>query len=334
MKRHSPAIIVVVLFVTGLLVWLRTGGPPNMGSAAKIKESPSATRNDSSPLKGTSATPLISPSKNEPAGRKEDQINAWYLTPISVYGKVVDEKGLPVSAANVAVGIADNPSGSGSTYAQTTNATGHFSLTGVRGIAFSVRAEKEGYYSTKQSRGHRNIITPVDSDLPEPSRDQPIVLVLRKRGETEPLAFASSRQINIPADGRPIRFDLVTGQTGRGQLEIQSNLGDSTQHRFEWRYQLAVAGGGLIEREKNEFEFAAPREGYKEAVEINMPADAERWSSSSEREYFVKLPDETFARFSIRFYAGARNFVVVESYLNPKPGSRNLEYDPNKRINK
>ena len=45
-----------------------------------------------------------------------------------------------------------------------------------------------------------------------------------------------------------------------------------------------------------------------------------------------KLPDGRYARFSIKFYAGDRNFIVFESYLNPTRGSRNLEFDPQKLL--
>jgi hypothetical protein len=35
---------------------------------------------------------------------------------------------------------------------------------------------------------------------------------------------------------------------------------------------------------------------------------------------------------TLKFYAGDRNFIVFESYLNAKPGSRNLEFDPQKTV--
>jgi hypothetical protein len=50
------------------------------------------------------------------------------------------------------------------------------------------------------------------------------------------------------------------------------------------------------------------------------------------KKYFARLPNGRYARFSIKFYAGDRNFIVFESYLNPKPGSRNLEFDSQKTV--
>ena len=63
-----------------------------------------------------------------------------------------------------------------------------------------------------------------------------------------------------------------------------------------------------------------------------MSNAAGNWSARPEREYFAKLPDGRFARFTIHFYAGDRNFIVFTSYLNPQPGHRNLEFDPTKQI--
>lgn len=82
----------------------------------------------------------------------------------------------------------------------------------------------------------------------------------------------------------------------------------------------------------------APTDGYHPQIEVKMPADDPKWSSRLSKQYFAKLPGDRYARFSIRFYGGSkddgadRNFVVLESYVNPKPGSRNLEFDPAKAV--
>ena len=77
----------------------------------------------------------------------------------------------------------------------------------------------------------------------------------------------------------------------------------------------------------------APTDGYQPAVEISMPHDAPRWRPGSEGEYYLKLGNGTYARAQIDMAAGGDHFVSVMSYLNPQPGSRNLEYDSSKQIN-
>jgi Carboxypeptidase regulatory-like domain len=328
--RHIP-IIAGLLVLVGVLLWV--GWPHHNGlpRSATLNEG-RGNPNPSTPFPHTTTNVAAAVTTNqaEIERRKEQEINAYYLTPIAVYGKVVDENASPISGATVEIGITDSPVKTGSDYVQTTNGEGLFSLTDVRGIAFSVRASKDGYYTTAESRGQRNVIAPSNDDLPQPSKQQPIVLVLRKKGETVPLFFASSRQIDVPRNGQPVTVDLVTGRTGEGALRLTSWLGESKQPRFDWRYQLSIPGGGLIER-KGEFDFEAPVDGYRSVTEINMPATAERWSSDVMKNYFAKLPDGRYARFSINLYPGDRNFVVLESYVNPTPGNRNLEFDP-KRV--
>jgi hypothetical protein len=151
-----------------------------------------------------------------------------------------------------------------------------------------------------------------------------VVLVLRKQGQTTQLITVSSGQIVVPKTGQAVNIDLATGRIGQNGLQVSSWVGDSTQQRFNWRLRLAVPGGGLTER-KDDFNFEAPSEGYQEAAEINMNGTDEQWSSDVTREYFVKLADGRYARLSINFYSGRRNFVVIESYINPTPGGRNLE---------
>jgi hypothetical protein len=270
------------------------------------------------------------PTDAEIKQRNEQQIRMSYLTPVSVYGKVVDENGNSVPAALVEIGIADNPLQTGSKYAQTTDGNGLFALTS-RGIAFSLRASKDGYYTTDESTGHRNVVVPAKDDTPQPTKDQPTILILHRHGPTERLIAKSSGQITVPKTGEPVNIDIVAGRVGQGDLQIASWVGNNNLLRYDWRYQLSVPGGGIIER-KGRFDFEAPADGYQTAVEVNMPATAAKWSIGAEREYFAQLSDGRYARFSVRFYPRKRNFVVLESYINPTPGSRNLEFDPNKKI--
>jgi hypothetical protein len=194
----------------------------------------------------------------------------------------------------------------------------------VRGISFSLRASKVGFYSAKESTAHRNVIAPASNDVPTPSRENPVKLTLRHKIQPERLLRVSSRQITIASAGTTI-VDLSTGKVGNGQLHIVSALGNINQSRFDWSYRLSVPAGGLAER-RGEFEFEAPLDNYSNDIEVAMASEQAGWSSDVTKNYFARLPDGRFARFSINFYPGKRNFVVIESYVNPIPGNRNLEF--------
>lgn len=322
------ASIVAVIVALTWIYWPKEPKPRTPKARGNEEAAPQSMRTAGSTPSAPIAEPT--PSKVEVEGRKKQQLTASFLTPIAVYGRVIDAEGKPLANATVEIGINDRPFQTGSKYTITSDAEGRFSLTGVRGIAFSVRASKDGYYSSDESRAHRNVLNPSNQDVAQPSENNPVLLILRKRGAAEPLVAITSRQIDVPRNGQAIDVDLASGQVGRGSLKIESWIGDSSQRRYDWRYRLSVPGGGLSERQ-DRFGFEAPQKGYTEAVEINMPANVESWSSRVERDYFASLPDGSFARFGIRFYPGKRNFVVIEGYFNPKPGSRNLEYDPSKQ---
>lgn len=336
MSSRRKLIVACVVAIAGLLIWLywprKSEAPAPSLQSQKNTATPAPFSSPApTPIAQNTTVPVVVPTQSEVQQQKERQLQALYSTPISVYGKVVDEKGNPVAGATVEIGINDSPERTGSTHVQTTDGGGLFSLTGVHGIAFSVRASKDGYYNSAESKGQRNVIVPSKDDVPQPSQGQPLVLVLRKKGETEPLIFVSSRQIDIPLTGQPTTIDVATGRTGQGALQITSWLGDTKQARFDWRYQLNLPGGGLVER-TGQFDFEAPSDGYQSVTEVNMPTTAEQWSSDVAKTYFAKLPDGRYARISINFYPGDRNFVVVESYVNPTSGNRNLEFDPKKKI--
>ncbi|MEP6821053.1 MAG: carboxypeptidase-like regulatory domain-containing protein [Chthoniobacterales bacterium] len=265
--------------------------------------------------------------------QKKREIEALFRTPISIHGKVVDENGDSISGASVQIRITDSPSPSvtSSQHTANTDVNGKFTFGGVRGIAFSAAASKAGYYKTSRAKAQRNMIAPARDDAPLSSDDKPLVLVMRKRGEADALITVRSGQIEVPPTGEPIRVDLGSGATGEGDLELSSWIGDPSQRRYDWRYQLRIRSGGFVERE-GEFSFEAPAQGYRDVTDVDMSASKENWKDRTERNYFARLSDGRYGRFSIRLYTGPRNFVVIESFVNPTPGRRNLEYDPEKRV--
>lgn len=75
--------------------------------------------------------------------------------------------------------------------------------------------------------------------------------------------------------------------------------------------------------------FEAPANGYATKATIEMPTTATPvWGDSAERSYFIRFNDGVHARVGLRMHAGGDHFVVWESYLNPKAGSRTLETEP------
>lgn len=191
--------------------------------------------------------------------------------------------------------VANQYFGDSSKYTGTSDSSGLFTISGVKGAGLYVEVSKEGYYRVPD-QSYASFGYGVPNGRQPPSKENPAMFVLRKKGVADALTHITSRQINVVSTGEPLNIDLSTGQAGRGNLQLESWIGDSGQRRFDWRYRLSVPDGGLVER-KEEFVFEAPIDGYQPAVEVNMPANAARWSSEMNKSYFAKLPHGKYARF-------------------------------------
>jgi hypothetical protein len=264
------------------------------------------------------------------------------MKPISFWGKVIDQYGNPVVGADVSWGANNNldPNKSGTRGQATSDANGLFSIAS-HGISLSVEVAKSGYHRVPTAMGGKrgsyggfsNAERLGNTDSPMGTKDDPAIFVLQKMGETVSLVHISERSIKTAKDGSPVQVNLETGQTtGEGDLKVQCWTNDQSkdaQGHYNWKCILTVPGGGLVERNER-FAFEAPSEGYQESVELTP--SPEKWASNIERQYFVKLADNRYARINFRMRTGGEHFFVIESYFNPTPGSRNLEYDPAKTI--
>jgi len=334
MKRKR--IIIVLCFfamVVALMLWLLKSSPKPASATASQSPTVAAVAQGSPAL----AAPL--PPIEERRKAVVEQIQSVLATPITFYGKVIDQNGDPVPDAVVGYSALDKFMEPGAGYTGTSDENGTFSISGIKGARLSVNVRKKGYYFIDgKSNAAFAYATGADGYFKNPPvQGNPAIFVLHKMGDLVPLVQLSRRQVDVPKTGAPLSIDLTTGRIGGKDLTLESWTGAKELNRFDWSYRLSVSEGGLVER-KGEFDFEAPADGYHPQIEVKMPADAPQWSSRLSKQYFAKLPGDRYARFSIRFYPGVkddgadRNFVVLESYVNPKPGSRNLEFDPSKVV--
>jgi len=59
-----------------------------------------------------------------------------------------------------------------------------------------------------------------------------------------------------------------------------------------------------------------------------MKADDANWRGGFEQEYFAKLPNGCYARLYFDLATRGNHTCAVGAFINPAPGSRNLEYGP------
>jgi len=263
-------------------------------------------------------------------------IHQIYQSPISFWGKVVDQNQQPVDGVHIHYEAVDRPWESGDKYDGSSDETGLFLISGVHGIGLYVRVSKEGYYQLgdKSMRGFHT----GSSDMP--TKDNPAIFELRKMGETEPLIVKGVGK-KIARDGTPVQINLTTGQTynvQNGDMQVQAWTNDASVPvnsglHYDWRCKITIPGGGLQPR-AGDFNFEAPSAGYQPSDEIDMPANDIQWRDNAKRSYFLQLKNGEYARIDFQMIAGGDHFFEITSYLNPIPGHRDLEYDPKQAVTK
>lgn len=345
MKKYRVYLVLALGLLMIAAIWLwRCQHTPALLLVAQQEQPPSPI----SPANGQ-PTPIFTATPSERALKqkiatgeqaKQEQEKVFlsaFNTPINFWGKVIDQNGNPVEGAEIIFCANDKYWEPGSKYHTKSDQNGLFSITGVKGINLSVGIQKAGYYRNPESYGAISYVTRDPKERPVPTVDNPAIFVLRKMGDTVPLVRVTERTVRVPKSGAPVGVSLATGQTmssTQGGLTVECWTDDQSknaQEQYNWHCRLTVPGGGLIEC-SDQYTFEAPAGGYKSSVELTP--SHEKWSARAEQQYYVKLPDDRYARISFKIRTGGEHYFVIESYLNPNPGNRNLEFDPAKAVKK
>lgn len=331
MKRNL--IIVGLLLVLAVMWWLLHQEPHKPPSQERVapKESPKAA---------VALPPLPPEQKQQQTQTNPEKLagfKASFATPINLYGKVLDQHGDPVSSASVEYSVLGL---TGKQKLQTTSKPdGSFEITGHRGGTLSVEVSKTGYRQlpgVDGKVGSGKLFYFGLGHPPASSPQGPIVFTLQKPGVIELLIHAEERNYRLTRDGSAIEINLHPGGSAAHRVVLRCwnkelEPRPQTERRYDWRLEIAVPGGGITER-KDIMSFEAPETGYEPNAMIDMPVDAKpHWSDSAKRSYFMRFGDNVFARVNVEMIAGGDHFVVWESHLNPKAGSRNLDTDPGQR---
>ena len=97
---------------------------------------------------------------------------------------------------------------------------------------------------------------------------------------------------------------------------------------YDWRVNVKVNGGGLLEHE-DVFALEAPELGYVSEFDASLhPTDGLSPDVTVNKQfYFYFGQPRKYGRLHLRT-DGDRPTVIVDYLVNPTPDNRNLEYDP------
>jgi hypothetical protein len=259
--------------------------------------------------------------------------------PIEFYGRVIDQNGEAVPQATIHVSVVDRRDKPGSQYVRIADEKGHFTANGIGGYSFGVSVEKPGYYPVETSEtqvGSSDSFdnNPDDLHRYKPDKNNPVVFRLHKQGTVAPLIKLRERSFQLRTDGLPVELPLEDADHKiERRLIIRLWVPDPKRNArgtFDWKAEILAQNGRLRQR-ADEFDFVAPLDGYDEKMITEMPATLSRpqWKDDLKELLFVRFEDEMFARIDLRIIAGGDHFCLVKGFINPTPGSRNLETPPN-----
>jgi hypothetical protein len=288
----------------------------------------SKTQNDSLSSETGKARKLL----DAQAGHRnelERQWNAQWNTPMSFYGKVIDEAQNPVAGASASFEWADIE-GESRTSEAISDGGGLFSLTGVEGRSLNVRVSKEGYALTRSNQTAFLYADMTGRGTFIPDMETPVLFRLRRAGRgteliTSQYGVKAYLGVSAPLDGTPVLVDFVQRKTGEGMLKMSQVKPryESWKQAAEWSFQMEISGGGFVETE-DEFPFEAPEAGYNTKIAFNFRINEPNWSTDLSKNYYIRFGDPPrYGRLHLEtsiMMSGARLTYAI----NPD-GSRYLE---------
>ncbi len=215
MQRKKKIVVLILFGLLLVLLWLAFRRL-NEQSVKASAPPPAQSQTSGTPTPPPHAVPGTSRDDTKaPAPAIQQRFIALFRTPISFYGKVIDQHGEPVSQAEVEFKAYTDPlRGDVTTYARKTDNNGVFSLTGIVGAGLAVYVSKVGYRTIPQAD---NVITssalfeyaiPSDNGPSIPTQDNPAVFTLYKYGQLEPLVKVGEKNFRIARNGLQLTVSL------------------------------------------------------------------------------------------------------------------------------
>ena len=345
MKNNRITILIAALLLLVIFVWLlifkRSSQSSYLPTVAIAKQSTTNLPRESPLDSGLGNYPsyvsngntyMVVPSNIVEAVRRRDEERAkedsgrWWRTPISFYGRIVDQYGNPLADADVRFTVTDLSLQGSSEYHTKSDPNGFFSLSGIRGRHLMVYFSKEGYYQSATEGNAFDYNDIASGNQYKPDRSHPEVFHLHRGGEKVALI---KRDMNVRVQlGETVVVDLLNGKTNspNGQLRIElleNDRGGRNGFGSKCSMRLSVLDGG-IQPYTEEFPFVAPETGYESSVQIgsefgNPPPG---WGTRTARAFFLHAQG-LYARVLVEMNPGG-SLLGLDYYVNPT-GSRNLE---------
>ena len=310
MRKTIPFLLLIIILLGAYLLWWfgRTKLVPQVASPETTpvqSEQQVQQQQQRAPAPPQSAgQPAVQPLSQQPNATAPNppsspsSVKEWlerqYQTPISFYGKVVDQYEAPLTDASVAFGWVDGKFQE-QRKSVSSDAAGLFSLSGEQGKNLIVNVSKEGYYSSSRSNQTSFQFSDMSGGrtfTPDPLN--PVLFHLRMKGKgadliTSQYGVKDYLGVVVPRDGTPMQVSFLTRKIGPGgDLAISQSKPayQNWKQATEWTFRMAILDGGFVEQDE-EFPFQAPEAGYQPAIEFHFKSSETNWATTLKRQYYI-----------------------------------------------
>lgn len=255
-------------------------------------------------------------------------------SPITFFGKVIDQNGDPVSGVKATATIRQWYVKSPVTLAygarfipveKESDSSGRFEINGKTGDSFGIEfTPKDGYsLSPTTSRGY---------GTSSGSFENPVIIKMWKEGTKEPL-IGGSHVFGIDS-GKIYTLDLLEGKKIEGEtvgdlrVSITRPNDINSREKFSWSFSIEVIGGGLVEAPPDdEFMYLAPELGYQPKFEMQFEPKTQNWLGTVKRQFFIRSRNgQVYGRIQMEVIAIYNRHSAIEiNYAVNPAGSRNLQ---------
>jgi hypothetical protein len=220
-----------------------------------------------------------------------------------------------------------------------TDANGYFEIKGVQGRTLGFNLRKEGYEFIPEGGAFDYTELVPEEKRHHPDPKNPVILRMWKLQGAEPMLYFERKAFKLPPDGTPVRIDLATGKKvssgGDVILTIEQPMAPPGERLTHYGWTARITATGLQESTAK-LMYLAPESGYTSALNYGEKGNERVQEKQVAKSFYLKTADGRYARVSMDLTSDTNpergSYVGLTWWLNPKVGSRNLEFDPAKVI--
>jgi hypothetical protein len=207
----------------------------------------------------------------------------------------------------------------------------------VQGKRLSIDILKEGYDRTHNSFGSFEYAAFFNDNFYVPDPNNPVIFHLHKTLEAEPL-YVFSPYGYITQGGEPLILNVEKGKvTTQGDLAFSVTLGAETNHYgSDFIVTMRGLNGTGFVFSNEAFLSKAPESGYQNTFTITHKINVPNYKPEQVLRFYVRTGTGKYASVGVKIKLwGDFSKADFEAGIHFNPsGSRNLEFDQNKWINR